>query len=200
LLCWLSYAVAASFAENVKVEAEGTIDAAGTLVAERIIIKLTDSIRVEGTVSAVDLTARTVSTDVGLTFAIRTLTELEDDTSVGIDPFSLDALIPGDFIEVRGFLDGTTLVAAELERADFDPRTRMRGPVTTEDEVAGTVDILGVTVTGMVGVTEYRDGAVINQAGFHALVELGTFVEARWDAFTSTAVTADQLSLEEDDD
>ena len=94
-----------------------------------------------------------MSTDVGLTFVIRTLTELED-----------------------------------------------RGPVTAEDEVAGTVDILGVTITGMVGVTEYRDGAVINQAGFHALVERGTFVEARWDAFTSTAVTADQLSLEEDDD
>ena len=192
---------AASLAENVKVEAEGTIDATGTLVAVRIIIKPTDSIRVEGIVAQVDLMANTVTTDVGLTFAIRTLTELEDDSSVGIDPFTLDQLVPGDFVEVRAFLDGTTLVAAELEREDFDARTRMRGPVTAEDEVAGTVDILGVTVTGVDGVTEYRDidDTIINQAGFHAIVELGTFVEARWDVFTSTAVTADRLGLEEDD-
>ena len=143
-----------------------------------------------------------MSTDVGLTFAIRALTELEDDSSVGIDPFTLDQLVPGDFIEVRGFLDGTMLVAAELEREDFDARTRMRGPVTAEDEVAGTVDILGVTVTGIDGVTEYRNiSAVVlpDKAGFHALVELGTFVEARWDAFSSNTATADRLDLEEDD-
>ena len=194
---------AASLADNVKVEAEGTVDTTGTLVATRVIIKFTDSIRVEGTVSGVDLAARTVSTDVGLTFAIRALTELEDDSSVGIDPFTLDQLVPGDFIEVRGFLDGTTLVAAELEREDFDARTRMRGPVTAEDEVAGTVDILGVTVTGIDGVTEYRNiSAVVlpDKAGFHALVQLGTFVEARWDAFSSNTATADRLDLEEDDD
>ncbi|MCZ6657653.1 MAG: DUF5666 domain-containing protein [Gammaproteobacteria bacterium] len=194
---------AGSLAVNVKVEAEGTVNATRTLVATRVIIKFSESIRVEGTVNGVDLTARTVSTDVGLTFAIRTLTELEDDSSVGLDPFTLNMLALGDFVEVRGFLDGTTLVAAELEREDFDPRTRMRGPVTAEDEVGGTVDILGVTVRGVDGVTEYRDIddiTVINQAVFHAIVELSTFVEARWDGFTSTAATADRLSLEEDDD
>ena len=100
------------------------------------------------------------------------------------------------------YFDGTTLVAAELEREDFDPRTEIRGPVTAEDEGSGTVDILGVTVTGIDVVTEYRDidGAVIDQAGYHALVELGTVVEAQWNAFSSSAVTADRLNLEEDDD
>ncbi len=61
---------------------------------------------------------------------------------------------------------------------------------------------MGVTIRGVDGVTEYRDigGTAINQTGFHAIVELGTFVEARWDGFTSTAVTADRLRIKEDDD
>ena len=183
---------ATSLGFNVKVEAEGTINANGTLVAERIIIKPTGAVRVEGAVSSVDETARTVTTDVGLAFEIRALTELEDDRD-GMDPFGLSDLQSGDYVEIRGFLDGQTLVAAELERDDFDSRTRMRGPATDEDEAAGTVDILGVTVTGVAGVTNYDN----TQAQFHAEVELGTFVEAEWDPFSSTADTADSLGIED---
>jgi hypothetical protein len=183
---------AGSLGLNVKVEAEGTINANGVLVAERIIIKPTGAVRVEGTVSSVDETARTVSTDVGLTFEIRALTELEDDRD-GVDPFDLPDLQIGDYVEVRGFLDGQALVAAELERDEFDSRTRMRGPVTAEDEAAGTVDILGVTVTGVAGVTDYDD----TQAQFHADVEEGTFVEAEWDPFNSSTDTAHSLSIED---
>ena len=128
----------------------------------------------------------------GLTFEIRALTELEDDRD-GVDPFDLSDLQTDDYVEVRGFLDGQVLVAAELERDDFDSRTRMRGPVTAEDEPAGTVDILGVTVTGVVGVTDYDD----TQEQFHSDVEEGTFVEAEWDPFNSTADPADSLSIED---
>jgi hypothetical protein len=181
-----------SLGRNVKVEAEGAINANGALVAERIIIKPTGAVRVEGTVSSIDQTARTVTTDVGLTFEIRALTELEDDRD-GVDPFDLSDLQTDDYVEVRGFLDGQVLVAAELERDDFDSRTRMRGPVTAEDEPAGTVDILGVTVTGVVGVTDYDD----TQEQFHSDVEEGTFVEAEWDPFNSTADPADSLSIED---
>ena len=82
---------------------------------------------------------------------------------------------------------------AELERDDFDSETSLRGPVTAEDEPAGTVEILGITVTGVVGVTSYDT----TQSAFHAAVELGTFVEAEWDPFTSTDDPADSLSIEE---
>jgi hypothetical protein len=189
---------AANVGLNVKVEAEGMVNTDGTLVAERIILKSTSSVRVEGTVSAVDEVAGTVTTAVGLTFEVRVLTELEDDRD-GVDPFTLadiQAGPNGDFVELRGFIDGQTLVAAELDREDFDTRTRMRGPVTAEDAAAGTVDILGVTITGVDGVTDYDGGS---QAQFHTLVELGTFVEAEWDPFNSTADTADKLSIEDED-
>ena len=183
----------ASLGLNVKVEVEGTINSAGVLVAERVILKSTGAVRVEGTVSSVDESAGTVTTDVGLTFTVRTLTELEDDRD-DVEPFSLADLQAGDYVEVRGFLDGEVLVAAELERDDFDTRTRMRGPVTDEDAAAGSVDILGVEVVGVAGQTNYDS----TQADFHAAVEIGTFVEAEWDPFSSTSDTADELSIEDD--
>lgn len=183
---------ASSLALNVKVEVEGDINAVGTLVAEKVIVKSTNAVRVEGTVSAVDEAAGTVTTDVGLTFEIRTLTELEDERD-GVEPFRLADLQAGDYVELRGFLDGQVLVAAELERDEFDTRTRMRGPVTDEDAAAGRVDILGVSVVGVAGQTDY-DGT---QAEFHAEVEVGTFVEAGWDPFVSTSETADSLKIED---
>ena len=183
---------ASSLSLNVKVEVEGVVNAVGTLVAEKVIVKSTNAVRVEGTVSAVDETAGTVTTDVGLTFEVRALTELEDERD-GVEPFGLSDLQAGDYVELRGFLDGQALVASELEREEFDTRTRMRGPVTDEDEAAGRVDILGVSVVGVEGQTDY-DGT---QAEFHAEVELGTFVEAEWDLFVSTSETADSLSIEE---
>ncbi len=177
---------------NVKVEAEGVVNGSGVVVAERVIFKSTEAVRVEGTLRSIDETAATVTTDVGLTFEIRELTELEDERD-DVEPFGLADLQSGDYVELRGFLDGQVLVAAELERDDFDARTRMRGPVTAEDESAGTVDILDVTVTGVVGITDY-DGT---QAEFHAEVELGTFVEAEWEPFTSVAEPATTLSIED---
>jgi len=180
---------------NAKLEAEGTINASGVLVADRIIVKPTGAVRVEGTVSAVDEAAGTVTTAVGLTFEIRALTELKDDRD-GVEPFTLadiQAGPNGDYVEIRGFIDGQTLVAAELDRNGFSTRTRMRGPVTAEDEAAGSVDILNVTVTGADGVTNYDGGS---RAQFHAQVEIGTFVEAEWDPFSSTAAVADKLSIE----
>ena len=53
------------------------------------------------------------------------------------EPFNLNQIMMGDFVEVRGFLDGSTVVAVELEREDDpDPgdfRTLLRGPVTAFD-------------------------------------------------------------------
>ena len=185
---------AGSLGLNVKVEVEGQVDAGGVLVAQRVVFKPTGAVRVEGTVSAIDESLGTVSTEVGLVFTIRALTELEDDRD-GVEPFTLADLQIGDYVEVRGFLDGQTLVAAELERDDFDTQTALRGPVTAEDETAGTVDILDVRVTGVAGVTNYDT----TQAQFHAEVELGSFVEASWDPFVDTQQTADELSVEDDD-
>ena len=76
------------------------------------------------------------------------------------------------------------------------------GPVTAEDEAAGTLSILGVAITGTPGITEFEDenANVLSQAEFHSQVQIGSFVEADWDLFVNTDQPADQLSLEVDDD
>ena len=90
---------------NVRVEVEGTANAAGVIVAEDIEFKSDKAIRVEGTVTDVDVTASTV-TAMGLTFEIRGSTEMEDDRD-DVEPFTIDNLLPGDYVEIRGVFRGS---------------------------------------------------------------------------------------------
>lgn len=193
---------------NARIEVEGSADSAGRLVAERIIFKADEAIRVEGAVSGVDLQARTVTTSVGLTFAVRGLTELEDDSDLGVEPFTLDDLMLGDYVEIRGFRDGSELVAAEIEREDPEAGqpTRLRAPADAapaiNDQGELELSLLGIQVRGVAAVTAFEDddeGPVTLQA-FAGLVAPGVIVEARWDAFTATSEAADGLAIEEEDD
>jgi hypothetical protein len=187
---------------NVKVEVEGTVDASGVIVADKVEFEDDPAIRVEGAVTDLDVTAGTL-TAMGLTFEVRTSTEIEDDRD-NVEPFSLDGLSVGDFVEVRGFLDGTTIVAVELERVESpqagDFRTLLRGPLTAApDEAANALDIQGVTVIDD-GNAQYedQDEQPISRTAFYSLLQLGAEVKAEWDDFTSLADPADTLSLEDD--
>ncbi|MEQ8860723.1 MAG: DUF5666 domain-containing protein [Pseudomonadales bacterium] len=191
---------------DVRVEVEGDANAAGELVAERIQFRRTEAIRFEGTVSAVDAAAGKVTTAVGVTFVVRELTELEDESSLGVDPFTLADLGAGDFVEARGFLDGAEVVAAEIEREDFDAETRLRAPADAAPVIDGggdlRLDLLGVPVLASPGTTVFEDDDdnAISRDEFAALVSRGTVVEAQWDAFSGTAQAVDSLSIEEEDD
>ena len=187
-----------SLGANVKVEAEGTLGSDGTLTATRIVIKPTNAIRAEGPATAIDASTREISM-LGITFLMRDLTEFDDSSSADVDPLTLNDIGSGDYLEVRGYLDGTTLVASRIRREDPRDRARLRGPVTDEDAAAGAVTILSVTVTGQSGITQFEDinENVITQSQFHDLVEIGTFVKADWDVFSDTNQTADELSIED---
>ncbi len=193
---------------DVRVEVEGDANAAGELEAERVIFRPTEAIRVEGTVAAVDPAAGTVTTAVGVTFVVRALTELEDDSSLGVEPFTLNDLGAGDFIEARGFLDGAEVVAAEIEREDAEPdaRTRLRAPADGAPTIDGSgdlrVDLLGITVLASPGISVFEDDDdnELSRDAFAALVARGTVVEAEWEAFTDTSQVVTSLSIEEEDD
>ncbi|HEY5646718.1 MAG TPA: DUF5666 domain-containing protein [Pseudomonadales bacterium] len=188
---------ASGLAANVKVEVEGTANASGVIVAERIEFKSDDAIRVEGRVTSVDVTGGTV-TALGITFEIRASTELEDARD-NVSPFTINDLDLGDYIEARGFLDGSVIVTVELERDDSDPRARLRGPLTAISEPTSTLDIQGVTVTEALGTTSYDgDSSPAGRTNFYNQVEIGTSVEADWDAFVSLADPADELTIEND--
>lgn len=192
-----------SLGPNVKVEVEGIANASGVIVAEEIEFKSDDAIRVEGVVTSVSTgngISGSVGTQLGITFEIRASTELEDDRD-GLEPFTLNDLMIGDRIEARGFLDGTSVVAVELEREDPDTRALLRGPVSAFDQSLGTVTILGNTVSEQDGVTEYEDAddSPLTRAEFYNLLQLDVSLKAEWDDFSSLSDIADSLSLEDDD-
>ena len=194
---------AAQLGLNIRVEVEGTVNADGIIVAAKIEFEDDPAIRVEGGVTSVNVSAGTV-TAMGLTFEVRAGTELEDDRSGGVDTLTLNDLVAGDYVEIRGYLDGTAIIAVELERED-DPnpgefRAMLRGPSTAIDEANGTVDIQGVTVTEQDGITQYEDAAEqnVSRAVFYGLLQLGADLKAEWDDFASFADPADTLSLEDD--
>jgi hypothetical protein len=189
---------------NVKVEVEGTVDANGVLVADEVELQSTNAVRAESTIApgGVDLAAQTVTTDVGLTFAIRSATEMEDQSSIEVEDLTLADLAPGDYVEIRGFIDGQALVAVELERDE--PRTdfRVRAPVTAVDAGAGTLTLFETVAVSATGVDTSFDQAG-SLAEFFALLTTGTFVEATWspwDPALGTDAVVDSLSIEEEDD
>ena len=187
-----------SIALGVKLIVRGSVQADGVLLAESITIQPTNAVRAEGSLEAIDLDAATV-TVLGITFTTRDLLRLEDKSGVGIDPMTLGDLTLGDELEVRGYLDGTEVVASRIERDDPRDRARLRGPVSSEDASAGSVTVLGVVLTGQAGITEYQDvnDNVITAEQFHNLIEVGSFVKGDWDVFVDTTQTVDELSIED---
>ncbi len=114
--------VAADLRLNVKVEAEGTLDASGVLVAAKIAFKRVSSLRLAARVEAVDAAASTVQA-LGLAIVVNSSTRVED--KEGDDQsFALGDLRVGDWIEVRGYADPTgsgRVVATRLEPAGTAP-------------------------------------------------------------------------------
>jgi len=83
---------AAGLAAGVKVEVEGPTDANGTIVAEEITVQPGGTMRAEGNVEALGANTITV---LGVSFVIRDLTDLEDNSSAGTDPLTLANLAIG---------------------------------------------------------------------------------------------------------
>jgi Domain of unknown function (DUF5666) len=185
---------AADLGLDVKIEVEGRIDSSGVLVAEEIKIESTGSIRIEGDVEQLNASQQTL-TVLGVTIAIRPQTDLRDQSSAEIDPFTFADIVVGDRIEMRGFLDGSAIVASQLDREDTRPEARLRGRVTAKNAGASQIDILGTTVTGDAA-TQYQGAA--NQTAFFSTTQVGDFVDAQWSDFTSTDVPADELALVND--
>lgn len=190
---------AASLASNIKVEVEGVANASGVVVAEEVKFKQTKAVRAEGIVSAVDVSSGLV-TSLGLTFEIRSFTELEDDSSAEVDPLTLANLQLGDRIEVRGFVSGPSAIATELDREDAETSALLRGPVSGFDAAAGTIQIFGVNLVVSDGITSYQDDSgSLSRVEFFSLLQAGVEVTASWDDFGSLADPVDRLEIEEED-
>lgn len=182
---------AVDLALDVKVEAEGRLDASGVLVATKVEFKRSSSVQLEARVDAVDPSAGTLRV-LGLTVVVDASTRKED--KQGDDQFfALDDLRVGDWVEVAGFADPATsgrIVATRLERDDPEDEVELRGSVDSLE--APRLRIVGVNVettpgTGFEDEDLRIDAATFFERAAGQVVE----VDGSWDGATLTAREAE---------
>ena len=158
---------AADLALDVKVEAEGRVDANGVLVAVKVAFKRASSVRVTAPVEAVDVAAGTLRA-LGLTIAVDANTRKEDHESDD-QFFSLESLRVGDWVEVQGHPDPSAsarIIATRLEREDPEDEVELRG--RAEELQSPRFRILGTSIE-TTPATEFEDEDVrIDAATFFA--------------------------------
>jgi len=186
---------AADLALNVKIEAEGSIDAQGVLVAEKIEFKRATDTRIEALVDGVDAAAGRLVM-LGITVELTSSTSLEDDLN-NLRQFSINDINVGDWLEVRGGESSVTenvLVAVRVERDDPDNEARIRG--IAENVAAPSFEILGLAVDTTAGTRfENELDAVISDVDFFAAAE-GRLVEAKGN-LNGIRFAATEASLED---
>lgn len=183
---------------NVKAEVEGTLDAAGVLVATRIDIRRSSAVRVAAVVDSVNVVGGAFVV-LGLTVRVDALTRLEDQSSQQVRPFGLANLFAGDYVEVRGVeqpAGSGELLAALVERDDADPDTELQGFVQSVSRPSLT--ILGVTIgtDARTGFNDVND-APITANQFFTTVAAGDLVKATGLEIGSRAIQADRVELED---
>ncbi|HEY7641107.1 MAG TPA: DUF5666 domain-containing protein [Steroidobacteraceae bacterium] len=147
---------AADLALNVKVEAEGQVDANGVLVANKVEFKRQASSRIEAPVDAVDVAANKLVV-LGIDVTVNANTRVEDKGDARVPSFNVGSIVAGDFVEVRGSelpAESNDVVASRLERRRAEDEVRLRGVV--DAATAPSFSILGVTIQTNAG-TEFEN-------------------------------------------
>lgn len=188
---------AADLGLNVKVEAEGDLDANGVIVADKIDIRRSKAVRMTANADSVD-TANNALVILGITVNIDALTRLEDKSSADIDPLTLADVNAGDYLEIRGseFPAGSgTILATIFEREDPVADAILQGFVETVADPSYT--ILGVTIETNAG-TIFRDvnDAPISAADFFNQVAPNSLVKAKGNEVSDTTVVATEVEFE----
>ena len=181
-----------TLALDIKVKIDGTLDADGVLVADRIVFCLPSLIEIEADLEALDAGAGTL-TLLGLEITTDEFTLFRDHSVTGTTMFGFDDLAVGDRLEIRGYADATTIVATRVERDDADDSVTLRAPV---DQInRPSITLLGITATSDQD-TVFQSTAyeVIDADTFLGLVEVGDILktEGTWDG---AAISADQMFL-----
>jgi len=188
---------AADLKLDVKVEAEGKLDASGTLVAAKIVFKRSSSVRLTAAVEGVDTTAGTVKA-LGLTIVVDASTRKEDKESDD-QFFALGNLRSGDWIDVRGYPDPAgsgRIIATRLEREDRQDTTELRG--RAESLAAPRFKIAGVNIETIPATTKFEDDEQdIDSATFFARAS-GLVVDVRG-AWNGTLLTAAKAEIEREE-
>jgi hypothetical protein len=187
---------AADLALNVKVEAEGSIDAAGVLVAVKIEFKRGNNAGLAGVVDNVTADSSGLGgtlTVLGVTVTVDNNTRIEDKSDARIEMFRLSNVQVGDYVEIRGTETAVLkLTASRLERERPESRSWVRG--TVRDLASPNMTVLGVPVTTSAS-TRFEE---ISAANFFANAA-GRVVKAKG-IETANQIAATEIEFEDHDD
>jgi len=199
--------------EGTRVELEGSFDDNGVLVLRETKVEAENSIRTEDRVTAVDTTAMTITTRLGLVISPTGDSSVEDDAA---DHDDGDHLTPeqflarvqeGDSIEARGFPNPDGSVNwRRIERNDDDKMAcELRGPVQTvngSDAASFDFVVLGVTID-VSQITSDGDFGGGGREAFFANLSVGDVVKAESDdqglGCQNGTLTARRVEFDDDD-
>ncbi len=182
---------------NIKVEAEGDLDANGILVATKIDIRRAKAVRATANVDSVDA-ANNALVMLGIMVNVDVLTRFEDKSNANVEPLTLADINAGDYLEIRGDerpAGSGMVLATILEREDPDTEAILQGFV--ESVAEPSFSILGVTINTNGG-TVFRDvnDGVITAADFFNQLGVNSLVKAQGTEVADTTITATEVEFE----
>ena len=190
--------VSADLALDIKVEVEGEFDIDGILIADKIEFEQEANTRIIATIDSLN-TSNSSLTILGIEFMTDSSTRYEDQSDANIESFSFSNLSAGDYIELRAATKEGVLIAAQIERDDFEQVIELQGYV----ESIGTnndLEILGITInTNTVTSYENIDETSMTQSEFFTALTVGALVNAQGTTFSGNALLAEELEFELDD-
>jgi hypothetical protein len=186
----------ADLALDVQVEVEGTLDAAGKLVASMVAFQRDSTVELAGLVAAVDAAGGTFQA-LGTTFVVSDATRREDNVTGG-KFFALSDLHAGDWVDVSGYPDPVgsgKVIATRLEKDEPRDQVEMRGPA--DQLVAPTFKIVGTDIETNGSTTFESNGSDMSAADFFTAAAGQTVdVEGTWNG---SSVVADKAEIEHED-
>lgn len=187
---------AADLGLNIKVEAEGDIDANGVLVATKVDIRRSKAVRMIATADSVDAANNSLVV-LGITVTVDALTRLEDKSNADVDPLTLADVNAGDYLEIRGseFPAGSgTILATIFEREDPDTETILQGFVESVSDPS--IVILGVTVNTSGAIFRDVNDTPISAADFFNQVAPNSLVKVKGSEVSDTTISATEVEFE----
>ena len=188
-----------TLADGIKVEAEGSL-VGGTLFADKIKLR-GQKIKVFAEISSINATSGSASFNLfggsdNITVRVNQQTKLDD--KVNNQAITLSQLVAGDFVEVKAFFDGTSVINAVELKKDNPDDSRLQGPVESFDATVQSVTMFGQTfVVGSTAVYKNSLEAVITAPVFYNQLATGTFVKLTDNAPADGVI--DEVELEAQD-
>ena len=181
-----------TIALDVKLAVDGTVDADGVLIADRIVFRLPSLVEIDADIEAIDTAAGSV-TVLGIVVQTDAMTMFRDHSAADVIDFGLEDLVVGDRAEIRACIDGDAVVATRLERDDADDGVTLMAPVDSVDRPSLT--LLGVVSTSDQETVFHNTAKeVIDADAFFGLVEPGSLVRNEG-AWSGSAILADKMYL-----